>query len=51
MTAPAVDDGRVTLSDGQVSSSVTYNSKFRSGEPYTVDFISGTQLQDHRLGR
>lgn len=44
MTAPAVDDGRVTLSDGQVSSNVTYNSKFRSGEPYTVDFVSGTQL-------
>ncbi|GID07516.1 flagellar hook-associated protein 3 [Pseudomonas sp. 008] len=45
MTAPAVDDGRVTLSNGQVSSGVTYNSKFRSGEPYTVDFVSGTQLK------
>ena len=45
MTAPAVDDGRVTLSNGQVSSNVTYNSKFRSGEPYTVSFISGTQLR------
>ncbi|MBX9407579.1 flagellar hook-associated protein 3 [Pseudomonas baetica] len=45
MTAPAVDDGRVTLSNGQVSSSVTYNSKFRSGEPYSVDFVSGTQLK------
>jgi flagellar hook-associated protein 3 FlgL len=28
-----------------VSSSVSYNSKFRSGEPYTVDFVSGTQLK------
>ncbi|MET0776398.1 MAG: flagellar hook-associated protein 3 [Pseudomonas mandelii] len=45
MTAPAVDDGRVVLSNGQVSSSVTYNSKFRAGEPYTVDFVSGTQLK------
>ncbi|WP_237887029.1 flagellar hook-associated protein 3 [Pseudomonas sp. PGPR40] len=45
MTAPAVDDGRVVLSNGQVSSGVTYNNKFRSGEPYTVDFISGTQLK------
>lgn len=45
MTAPAVDDGRVTLSNGQVSSNVTYNNKFRSGEPYTVDFVSGTQLK------
>ena len=45
MTAPAVDDGRVVLSNGQVSSSVSYNSKFRSGEPYTVEFTSGTQLK------
>ena len=45
MTAPAVDDGRINLSNGQVSSSVSYNSKFRSGEPYTVDFVSGTQLK------
>ena len=45
MTAPAVNDGRVVLSDGQVSSSVSYNSKFRSGEPYTVEFTSGTQLK------
>jgi flagellar hook-associated protein 3 FlgL len=33
------------LSNGQVSSSVSYNSKFRSGEPYTVEFTSGTQLK------
>ena len=45
MTAPAVDDGRVVLSNGQVSSGVTYNNKFRAGEPYTVDFVSGTQLK------
>ncbi len=45
MTAPAVDDGRVTLSNGQVSSNITYNNKFRSGEPYTVDFVNGTQLK------
>ncbi|MEO4014692.1 MULTISPECIES: flagellar hook-associated protein 3 [Pseudomonas] len=45
MTAPAVDDGRVVLSNGQVSSGVTYNNKFRSGEPYTVAFVSGTQLK------
>lgn len=45
MTAPAVNDGRVVLSDGQVSSSVSYNSKFRSGEPYSVEFVSGTQLK------
>ena len=41
----SMNDGLVTLSDGQVSSNVTYNNKFRGGEPYTVDFVSGTQLR------
>jgi flagellar hook-associated protein 3 FlgL len=35
----------VVLSNGQVESDVTYSAKFRSGEPYTVNFVSGTQLQ------
>ena len=43
--APAVDDGRVVFSNGQVNSSVSYNNQFRSGEPYTVEFVSGTQLK------
>ncbi|MHC8355190.1 flagellar hook-associated protein 3 [Pseudomonas sp. LB3P81] len=42
---PAVDGGRVVLSDGQVNSDVTYNAKFRGGEPYTVNFLSPTQLE------
>jgi flagellar hook-associated protein 3 FlgL len=41
----SMNDGLVTLSDGQVSSSVSYNNKFRGGEPYTVEFASGTQLK------
>lgn len=41
----SMNDGLVTLSDGQVSSNVVYNNKFRGGEPYTVDFVSGTQLR------
>lgn len=45
MTAPAVDDGRVSLSNGQVSSNPKYNSEFRSGEPYTVSFLSSTQFK------
>ncbi len=45
MTPPTVDDGRVTLTNGQVSSNVSYNNKFRSGEPYTVEFESGSQLK------
>ncbi|MHC8298609.1 flagellar hook-associated protein 3 [Pseudomonas sp. ZS1P83] len=45
MTAPAVDDGRVVLSNGQVGSSATYDAKFASGQPYTVSFLSSTQLK------
>ncbi|KAF0863576.1 flagellar hook-associated protein 3 [Pseudomonas sp. LD120] len=45
LTAPAVDDGRVSLSNGQMSNSGSYNSQFRSGEPYTVSFVTGTQLK------
>ncbi|MBV6823730.1 flagellar hook-associated protein 3 [Pseudomonas sp. PD9R] len=45
MTAPAVDDGRVVLSDGTVGASSTYNAKFSGGQPYTVSFLSSTQLK------
>lgn len=45
MTAPAVDDGRISLSNGQVANNGAYNSQFRRGEPYTVSFVSGTQLK------
>ncbi|MCO7516141.1 flagellar hook-associated protein 3 [Pseudomonas guariconensis] len=45
LTAPPVDDGRVSLSNGQVSGSVTYNDRFRSGEPYSIEFLSSTQFK------
>ncbi|MNM27447.1 Flagellar hook-associated protein 3 [compost metagenome] len=45
LTAPATDDGRVSLSNGQVSGSVTYNDRFRSGEPYSIEFTSSTQFK------
>lgn len=45
LTAPATDDGRVSLSNGQVSGSSTYNDRFRSGEPYSIEFISSTQFK------
>ncbi|WP_223547424.1 flagellar hook-associated protein 3 [Pseudomonas sp. A-B-19] len=45
MTAPAVDDGRVVLTNGTVGTSSTYNAKFTGGQPYTVSFLSSTQLQ------
>ncbi|VVN30752.1 hypothetical protein PS645_04817 [Pseudomonas fluorescens] len=44
-TAPVPADSRATLSDGQVTSNTAFNNKFRSGEPYTVEFVSGTQLK------
>ena len=45
LTAPAVDDGRVVLSNGTVGTAATYNSKFASGQPYTVEFVSSTQMK------
>ncbi|AZV25945.1 flagellar hook-associated protein 3 [Pseudomonas syringae] len=45
MTAPAVDDGRVVLSSGTIGSSATYDAKFASGQPYTISFLSSTQLK------
>lgn len=41
----SMNDGLVTLSNGQVNSNVTYNNKFRGGEPYLIEFVSGTQLK------
>ncbi|MGO0632720.1 flagellar hook-associated protein 3 [Pseudomonas sp. SAR267] len=45
LTAPATDDGRVSLSNGQVSGSATYNDRFRSGEPYSIEFTSSTEFK------
>ena len=45
LTAPAVDDGRINLSNGQVAGSSTYNDRFRSGEPYKIEFISSTEYK------
>lgn len=45
MTAPVPDDGRVNLSNGQVSGSSTYNDRFRSGEPYTIEFTSSSEYK------
>ncbi len=45
MTAPTPDDGRVVLTNGIVGTAATYNAKFAAGQPYTVDFISSTQLK------
>jgi len=44
LTAPAVDDGRVALSSGLVSSGPAFDASFRAGEPYTLSFTSSTQF-------
>ncbi|HDS0929141.1 flagellar hook-associated protein 3 [Pseudomonas putida] len=45
LTAPATDDGRINLSNGQVSGSSIFNDRFRSGEPYTIEFLSSTEYK------
>lgn len=45
LTSPAVNDGKVALSGGIVGSDTTYNSKFVGGQPYTVAFLSSSQLK------
>ena len=45
LTAPATDDGRVSLSNGQVSGNSLYNDRFRSGEPYSIEFLSSTEYK------
>ncbi|MNV34052.1 Flagellar hook-associated protein 3 [compost metagenome] len=44
MTAPAVDDGRVSLTQGLVNSGPAFDASFRNGQPYTLAFTSSTQF-------
>ncbi|WP_342653222.1 flagellar hook-associated protein 3 [Pseudomonas sp. F3-2] len=44
LTAGA-DDGVISLSGGSVSNAATYDSKFTSGQPYQITFLSSTQYQ------
>jgi flagellar hook-associated protein 3 FlgL len=39
------DDGVISLSGGSVSNTATYDSKFTTGEPYKISFLSSTQYQ------
>ena len=43
LTSPATDDGRMTLTSGSMTSSNSYNSSFKSGEPYTLTFTSASE--------
>ena len=38
------NDGRVTISNGQVSGNSAFNDRFSRGEPYEINFTSSSQL-------
>ena len=40
---PSVNDGKVTVSDGLITSNQTYNKSFADGQPYSLEFTSSTQ--------
>ncbi|WP_407315839.1 flagellar hook-associated protein 3 [Pseudomonas sp. nanlin1] len=42
LTAPPVNDNRVTVSGGQLQAVNTYNKSYIAGEPYTLNFVSST---------
>jgi len=42
---PLMNDGRVNLSNGQVSGNSTFNDRFRGGEPYEISFTSSSQMK------
>lgn len=44
-SAPSPDNGTVFLSNGQMSNAGKYNSDFRKDEPYSISFVSATQLK------
>ncbi|VVO04833.1 flagellar hook-associated protein 3 [Pseudomonas fluorescens] len=45
VTAPAVDDGKVVVSAGLMTSNAAYTKNFATGEPYKIEFISATQYK------
>lgn len=45
LTSPAAADSRINMSNGQVAGSSVFNDRFRSGEPYTIEFTSSTQFK------
>lgn len=45
VVAPAVDNGRISVSSGLITSNTAYTNQFTSGQPYTVSFTSSTQFK------
>lgn len=43
LVAPPVDDGKVALSPGLLTSNNSFNSSFTAGQPYKITFTSATQ--------
>jgi flagellar hook-associated protein 3 FlgL len=41
--SPAAVDGKLSVSNGQMTSLTSYNEKFAPGQPYSLTFTSGTQ--------
>jgi flagellar hook-associated protein 3 FlgL len=45
LTSPAVDDGKISLSSGIVTSASKYGDEYISGQPYKLTFLSSTQYK------
>ncbi|WP_426142150.1 flagellar hook-associated protein 3 [Pseudomonas sp. DWP3-1-2] len=45
LITPAVDDGKISLSGGIVSTAAKYNSEYVSGQPYKLTFLSSTEYK------
>lgn len=43
-TAPATVDGKLSVSNGQMTSLTSYNKQFAAGQPYTLNFTSSSQF-------
>lgn len=43
LVPPAVDDGKVAISSGLITSGTTYSKSFADGQPYKLTFSSSTQ--------
>ncbi|WP_263261024.1 flagellar hook-associated protein 3 [Pseudomonas sp. RIT-PI-S] len=42
-TSPSTVDGKLSVSNGQMTSLTSYNTKFAASQPYSLTFTSGTQ--------
>jgi flagellar hook-associated protein 3 FlgL len=45
LVSPSVDDGRIQVSDGSMSSQTSYTKDFVAGQPYSLSFVSASQFK------